>query len=115
MKAIILAFLMQLEAIGGTDPSLYNLNVLASVHQPIHAALVEGRAVALPEQFGLATADGEQKLHTALEQFIRDARANPEYARTKGEDARIDLLFGNMVVTPAGNDYDDYFAFAETH
>lgn len=115
MKAIVLAFLLQLEAIGGADPSLYNLNVLAAVHQPIHEVLVEGNQAVLPGKFGLATAQGEQKLHTALEQFIRDARVSPEYTKATTRDARIDLLFGEMAVTPTGNGYDDYFAFAEAN
>jgi len=115
MKAIVLAFLLQLEAIGGADPAMYNINVLAAVHQPIHVALVEGREASLPARFGLATPEGEQKLHAALEQFIRDARANHEYAAARTPEARIDLLFSEKVTTPAGHDYDDYFAFAEAN
>ncbi|MFZ5723599.1 MAG: hypothetical protein ACOY33_08040 [Pseudomonadota bacterium] len=113
MKAIILAFLLQIEAIGAADPAMYDINVLAAVHQPIHATLVEGREATLPASFGLSSASGEQQLRTALEQFIRDARASREYASAGTRDARLDLLFADGAVTPAGHDYDDYFAFAE--
>lgn len=115
MKAIVLAFLLQLEAIGGSDPAMYDINVLAAVHQPIHAELIEGRDVALPARFGLSTAAGEQQLHAALEKFIKDARATREYAAARTTDARIDLLFSDGTVTPEGHAYDDYFAFAETN
>lgn len=115
MKAIILAFLLQIEAIGGADPAMYDMNVLAAVHHPIHAALVDGQAVALPARFGLSTASGEQQLHAAVEKFIRDARASGEYAAAGTADARIDLLFADGTVTPHGHAYDDYFAFAEAN
>lgn len=116
MKAIILAFLLQLDAIAATDPAMYDMNVLAAVHQPIHQALVEGRGnVALPARFGLSSASAEDKLHQAVEGFIRDARATGEYATAGSIDARIDLLFSDGTVTPEGHGYDDYFAFAETN
>jgi len=115
MKAIILAFLLQLEAIGATDPAMYDINVLAAVHQPIHQALVTGRAggTVLPVRFGLSTPSGEQQLHAAVEKFILDARNTPEFARAGTVDARIDLLFSDGTMTPQGHAYDDYFAFAE--
>ena len=115
MKAIILAFLLQLEAIGATDPAMFDINVLAAVHQPIHQALVEGRTgTALPAQFGLSDVAGEQKLHVAVEQFIKAARGTPEFASAGTVDARVDLLFSEGTMTPEGHAYDDYFAFAET-
>lgn len=115
MKAIVLAFLLQLDAIGGADPAMYSLNVLAAVHQPIHEALVQGHEVALPARFGLSTAAGERQLHAAVSQFISDARVDPEFVAARNTEQRIDLLFTEMVVTPAGYAYDDYFAFAEAN
>ncbi|MFZ5756375.1 MAG: hypothetical protein ACOY3X_05695 [Pseudomonadota bacterium] len=116
MKAIVLAFLLQLEAIGATDPAMYDMNVLAAVHQPIHAAVVEGRGdVTVPARFGLSSASSEQQLHAAVDRFIQEARASREYAAARTADARIDLLFADGTVTPAGHAYDDYFAFTETN
>lgn len=114
MKAIILAFLLQLDAIGAADPAMYDLNVLAAVHHPIHEALVEGQQdVVLPARFGLSTPSSEKQLHVAVDRFIREARASGEYAAAGSTDARIDLLFTDGVVTPQGHAYDDFFAFAE--
>lgn len=116
MKAIVLAFLLQLEAIGAADPAMYDMNVLAAVHQPIHAAVVEGRAdVTVPARFGLSSEAAEQQVRAALEQFIRDARGTREFAAARTADARIDLLFADGTVTPAGHAYDDYFAFTEAN
>ena len=113
MKAILLAFLMQLEAIGAADPSLFTLDVLQRVHAPIEAALVEGRAdVAVPATFGLASPEADRRVREAVTGFIRDARASGEFAGAPTEDARIDLLFADTVETPRGAVYDDYFAFA---
>ena len=116
MKAIVLAFLLQLDAIGAADPAMFDLNVLASVHQPIHQALVQGRTdVVLPARFGLSTASAEQQLHVAVDHFIHDAQASREFATAGTVDARIDLLFSDGTTTPQGHAYDDYFAFAETN
>ena len=116
MKAIILAFLLQLDAIGATDPAMYNLNVLAAVHRPIQAALVDGRPeVALPAQFGLSTPDGEKKLHAAVEKFIQDGRANDELSHAGSRDARAELLYADGAMTPQGNGFDDFFAFAQAN
>lgn len=116
MKAILLAFLLQLEAIGATDPAMYEMGVLARVHQPIHQALVEGRAdYRLPAAFGLSSPAAEQQLRTAVDGFIRQARVSPDFAGAATPDARIELLFGDDIVTPAGHAYDDYFAFAEAN
>lgn len=114
MKAILLAFLLQLEAIGATDPAMYEMGVLARVHDPIHAALVEGRTdYRLPERFGLSSPAAEQQLRGVVENFIRDTRASAEFVRAGGRDEREELLFGDDIETPTGNAYDDYFAFAE--
>ena len=113
MKAIILAFLLQLEAVGAADPSLFEMRVLAAVHGPVYSALVEGRAdTALPERVGLASPAAEKQLRSALETFIGQTRAAPEYTGAKTMDARLDLLFNDAVTTPDGQAFDDYFAFA---
>lgn len=115
MKAILLAFLLQIEAIGSSDPAMYDMNVLAGVHQRIHVALTQDKEVTLPPRFGLSTASGEQQLRGAVEKFIRDVRASREYNSARTTDARLDLLFADNTKTPAGHDYDDYFAFAELY
>ena len=116
MKAIILAFLLQLDAIGAADPAMFDMNVLAAVHQPIHQALVQGRAdVTLPARFGLSSASSEQQLHAAVDRFIHDARASREFAAAGTVDARVDLLFADSATTPQGHGYDDFFAFAEAN
>jgi hypothetical protein len=115
MKAIVLAFLLQLEAIGATDPSLFSLDVLQRVHEPIQQALVEGRGdVVVPASFGLAGAETNRRVHDAVEGFIREARTTREFATAGTVDARIDMLFSDAIVTPTGAAYDDYFAFAAT-
>lgn len=116
MKAVILAFLLQLDAIGAADPSLFEMRVLAAVHAPVQAALIEGRPeVVIPERFGMATRDGETRLREAIEAFIAQARMQPEYTVAGTQDARLDLLFNDAVVTPQGHAFDDYFAFAGVH
>lgn len=113
MKAIVLAFLLQLEAIGAADPAMFEMRVLSAVHQPIHAALVQGQAdVEVPGRYGLSSADAERRLQAAVDTFIREARATPEYASARTLDARVELLFSEGVLTPRGHAYDDYFAFA---
>ncbi|MFP5382789.1 MAG: hypothetical protein ACLGHG_01825 [Gammaproteobacteria bacterium] len=113
MKAILLAFLLQLEAVGAADPSLFEMRVLAAVHGPVYSALVEGRTdAALPARFGLASPAAEKQLRTALETFIGQTRAAPEYVGATTMDARLDLLFNDAVITPDGHAFDDYFAFA---
>lgn len=116
MQAIVLAFLLQLDAIGAADPAMFDINVLAAVHRPIHQALVQGRpAVALPARFGLSSASGEQQLHKAVDRFIQDARATREFVSAGTADARVDLLFADGTTTPQGHAYDDFFAFAEAN
>ena len=113
MKSILLAFLLQLEAIGATDPAVYEMRVLSQVHQPIQAALVEGRAdVVVPASFGLANGEADRRLREAVDTFIREARASQEYAAARSPDARYELLYTEAVATPRGHAYDDYFAFA---
>lgn len=113
MKAIILAFLLQLEAIGAAHPGFFDMQVLAAVHRPVHAALVEGQAnVVVPEHYGLGS-EGDRALHEAVSQFIRNAHASDDFVKADSLDARLDMLFGDAVLTPAGHAFDDYFAFAE--
>jgi hypothetical protein len=113
MKAIILAFLLQLEAIGAADPALLDLNVLAAANKPIRQALIEGSdTIAFPRKFGMSSEASEQQLRQAVLQFIQDAKKSPEFAAAKSADERVDLLYGENVATPRGQDFDDYFAFA---
>lgn len=115
MKAIVLAFLLQLEAIGAADPALFNMDVLQRVHEPIEQALFEGHGdVVVPTNFGLASADANRRVHDAVEDFIRAASSTREFATAGTVDARIDMLFSDSIVTPTGAAYDDYFAFAAT-
>jgi hypothetical protein len=113
MKAIILAFLLQLEAIGAADPALLDLNVLAMANKPIRQALIEGSdTIAFPRRFGMTTEASEQQLRGAVLQFIQDAKKSPEFAAAKTAEERVDLLYADGVSTPKGQDFDDYFAFA---
>lgn len=115
MKAILLAFLLQLDAIGAVDPTVFDLSVLAAIHRPIHQALVDGRTdITLPARFGLADVSHEPVLHDAVARFIQDAQASREFAAANSADARFNLLFSDIAITPQGNAFDDYFAFAAT-
>jgi hypothetical protein len=113
MKAIILAFLLQLESIGAADPALLDLNVLAAANKPIRQALIEGSdTISFPRRFGMSSEASEQQLREAVLHFIQDAKKSPDFAAATTVEARIDLLYGDGTATPKGQDFDDYFAFA---
>jgi hypothetical protein len=113
MKAIILAFLLQLDAIGTADPALLDINVLAAANKPIRQALIEGSdTISMPRRFGMSTEAGEQQLRAAVLQFIQDAKKSPDFVAAKTVEQRIDMLYAEDTATPKGQDFDDYFAFA---
>lgn len=113
MKAIILAFLLQLDSISAADPALLDLNVLAAANKPIRQALIEGSdTIAFPRRFGMSSEATEQQLRAAVLHFIAEAKKSPEYAKANTVEARLDLLFADGTVTPQGHDFDDYFAFS---
>lgn len=113
MKAIIIAFLLQLETLGAADPQVLSLDVLATANRPIRQALIEGSdTISFPRKFGLANEQSEQQLRNVVLQFIQDAKKSPEFAAATTSDARLDLLYADGVSTPKGTDFDDYFALA---
>lgn len=107
LATIVEALLNDLDKMAEQHPEFFDTAVRDKVRASLRVSIASPAAhPALPERFGLFSAQGEELLRTILATGIRALRA--ELASTPPGE-RLELLTELEVCSHTGNDFDDYF------
>jgi hypothetical protein len=109
MTSLLLALLERLEAIGEQHPELGD----SDVRQMIGDAVMDGFVLAdqnylLSADFGMRTAEGNESVRAALDDYIRSATIAAKGSGNSEFHERLNTVQDQSVLTGTGRDYEDY-------